>query len=427
MFGKIIAYSTKALLEKTLVPVALLSLHTNQENMNQNKQEKQIRVLRILSRMNVGGPSRHVVNLTDGLSQIGYHTRLAVGLPESAEGSMLSLAEEMRIRPEIIACFDRPVSAWRDSIAFGEIVRHIREFRPHIVHTHTTKAGILGRMAAVLCRVPVIFHTFHGHVFTGYFSEKTSRGIICLERLLARFTDRLITLTPGIKADISQRLRLTEPEKIEVIPLGLDLEKNLKTPRKSSGWRKKLGLDDGVFLAGIVARLVPVKNHSMLIGAIRQICQRVGNLHLAIVGGGELESQLKNQVEALGLKDRVHFCGIVRDIEAVYADLDLLVLSSRNEGTPVVVIEALASGCPVAATRVGGIEEVLDYGRLGIILDNTENEFTTGLTKAIDSINMAGGSMVVRQEIADKYSVAALVERIHTMYGRFLRLRGINV
>lgn len=427
MFRKIIAYSTKALLEKTSALMALLSLRTIKENMSQNKPENRIRVLRILSRMNVGGPSRHVVNLTSGLSQIGYHTRLAVGLPESAEGSMLSLAEKMQIRPDIIACFDRPVSAWRDSIAFGEIVRHIRNFRPHIVHTHTTKAGILGRIAAVMCRVPVIFHTFHGHVFTGYFSEKTSRAIICLERLLAKFTDSLITLTPGIKADIFQRLRLTESGKIEVIPLGLDLAKNLGTQRKSSGWRKELGLDEGVFLAGIVARLVPVKNHKMLIEAISVICKKMSNLHLAVVGGGELEAQLKNQVEMLGLKGRVHFCGIVRDIEAVYADLDLLVLSSKNEGTPVVVIEALASGCPVAATRVGGIEEVLDSGRLGMILENSPDSFATGLATAIDSTAKAGSLMTARNEIADKYSVPALVDRMHKLYGRFLRLRGINV
>jgi hypothetical protein len=127
--------------------------------------------------MNVGGPSRHVVNLSRGLEKIGYCNRLAVGLPESAEGSMLYIASDADVKAAIVTCLDRPVSLWRDSIAFKQIVTHIRDFRPHIVHTHTTKAGILGRFAAIMCRVPVIFHTFHGHVFTGYFSDRASCGL----------------------------------------------------------------------------------------------------------------------------------------------------------------------------------------------------------------------------------------------------------
>lgn len=395
--------------------------------MRQIKPEHPIRVLRILSRMNVGGPSKHVVNLTGGLDKIGYETRLAVGLPESAEGSMLRIAEEFNIRPEIIPCFDRPISLWRDSVAFGQIVSHIREFRPHIVHTHTTKAGILGRMAAVLCHVPVIFHTFHGHVFSGYFSAKVSRGIVFLERILAGFTDRLITLTPGLKNDIRHHLRIGGGEKIEVIPLGLALEKNLQTARQSSGWRRQLGLDDSAFLAGIVARLVPVKNHKMLLDAVARIAPRFDNLQLAIVGGGELEAQLRSHTARLGLEKRVHFCGVVRDMEAVYSDLDLLVLSSRNEGTPVVIIEALASGCPVAATRVGGIEEVLERGKYGSILGETDESFTADLFVAMQKAGKTTLCDFTRREIAEKYTIDTLIGRVHNLYRKFLKLRGIDV
>lgn len=375
--------------------------------------------------MNVGGPSRHAVHLVNGLDKLDYQTMLAVGLPESAEGSMLRLAEESSIRAEIIACFDRPVSLWRDVIAFNEIVRHMREFKPHIVHTHTTKAGILGRIAAVICRVPVICHTYHGHIFTGYFSESTSRLIVGLERFLARFTDRLITLTPGIKKDMLSRFRNISPDKISVIPLGLDLERNLTMPAGSGQWRKKHGIPDDAFLMGMVARLVPVKNHRMMIQALRILSRQRPDLHLALVGGGELESELRQQVVSEGLHDKVHFCGVEREIEEVYSDLDLLVLSSRNEGTPVVIIEALASGCPVAATRVGGIEEMLEGGRKGCLLSLDFDQFVKELGSLLTVNKVQRICQQERLEIARKYSIASLVTNMHNLYSEILTRRGI--
>lgn len=378
--------------------------------------------------MNVGGPSRHVVHLVDGLDAYGYETRLVVGSPESAEGSMLRLAAEKQIQPHIVVGLDRPVALLRDFAAFQQIVREIRLFKPHVVHTHTAKAGILGRLAAVLCGVPVIFHTFHGHVFSGYFSPLLSQLIVGLERFLVGFSDRLITLTPGLKEDISQRFKLTESQKIEVVPLGLDLRKNLFISRKSTNWRARFGLDQDVFLAGIVARLVPVKNHAMLIKTVADLVVQIPELHLAVVGGGELEGSLRALASSLGVADRIHFCGIVNEIEEVYADLDLLVLSSKNEGTPVVLIEALASGCPVAATRVGGIPEVLNEGRFGCLLSTDPAIFTRELGELVRS----GSSRLsvpteIRKKMAETYSVDTLVKRIDLLYRKTLKLRGIDV
>ena len=387
-----------------------------------------IRVLRLLSRMNVGGPSRHVVHLAKELSLMGYETRLLVGIPESDEGSMVRLAEEAGVSFSVVADLDRPISILRDFKAFKDIVRHIYLFKPHIVHTHTTKVGILGRMAAIFCGVPVIFHTFHGHVFSGYFSENTSRFVVALERILARFTDRIITLTDGLKQDIAERFGVTERQNIDVVPLGLDLSKNLNRVRNLSGWRKCLGLGSEVFLAGIVARLVPVKNHAMLIGAVAKVVKEIPDFHLAVIGGGELEAPLKALAASLGVAGHVHFCGIVDEIEDVYADLNLLILSSKNEGTPVVLIEAVASGCPVAATKVGGIPEVLENGKYGFMLDSVPELFAEQLAKAVRaSRDIAALSSGDRQRFAANYSVAALAKRTDSLYRKSLKLRGINI
>jgi len=394
--------------------------------MIKDRSPEKIRIFRLLSRMNVGGPSRHAVHLVNGLDKLNYQTMLAVGLPESAEGSMLRLAEESNIRAEIIACFDRPVSLWRDLIAFSEIVRHIREFRPHIVHTHTTKAGILGRIAAIICRVPIICHTYHGHIFSGYFSEKTSQLIVSLERILARFTDRLITLTPAIKDEMLKRFRSVNPDKMSVISLGLDLEKNLHAPLASGRWREKHGIPGDAFLMGMVARLVPVKNHHMMIQAMQILSDMRPNLHLALVGGGELEAALRKQVADAGLQAKVHFCGVEKEIEDVYSDLDLLVLSSKNEGTPVVIIEALASGCPVAATRVGGVEEVLEHGRRGFLLSQDPDQFVRDLGGLLSEKKLQRPDEMKRREIAGKYSIDSLVTNMHNLYSKILLRRGIK-
>ena len=382
----------------------------------------------MLSRMNYGGPSRHVINLTACLQKYGYETRLLVGIPESAEGSMLDLAHGCGVDPAIVARLDRPVMPLSDFAAFQQIVREIRSFRPHIVHTHTTKAGILGRLAAVFCGVPAIFHTYHGFIFSGYFSRPVSQLIVGVERFLAGVTDRLITLTPSLADELSQRLGLNGGKKIETVSLGLNLNKNLALSRRSTGWRKSLNLSENHLLMGIVARLVPVKNHQLLLQAVAGLAPAVPELHLAIIGGGELENSLRQQAVAAGIADRVHFCGLISEIEEVYADLDLLVLSSKNEGTPVVIIEALASGCPVAATNVGGVSELLEGGKYGALLPSEGLSFTPALKAALDNCRWSEKRLDLsfRRQWSARFSVEGLGARIDEIYRKTLKLRGID-
>lgn len=381
-----------------------------------NENFPKVKVLRIISRMNVGGPSKHVVNLSDGLRKFGYDTILVTGQPGQQEGNMYDLAQEKNMDLKIIECMGRAISPLNDIKAFFKIFREIRTFKPDIVHTHTAKAGVLGRLAALLSGVPKIYHTYHGHVFRGYFSKPFTTFIIAIERFMARFSTNLIALTPGLCSELNQILRVKDRNKIRVVPLGLDLSKNLSTKRRLGNWRNNAGFKENDIVIGIVARLVPIKNHKLLINSMKELCKSYNNLHLAILGSGESESSLKQLVSDLELNSYVHFFGNVRDIENVYSDLNLLVLCSKNEGTPVVIIEALASGCPVAATDVGGVSEVLQNGRLGHLLPSEQKLFTQELSKILDNLPEKSLPYEIRKEVATRYSVDNLVNNIKALY-----------
>ncbi len=381
---------------------------------------KKTRILRIISRMNVGGPSKHVVNLAEGLNKFNCETLLISGQPSKSEGEMFALAENKNFKLKKIEYLKRPISPLYDLISFIKIVKTIKDFSPDIVHTHTTKAGILGRAAALLCGVPKIYHTYHGHIFKGYFSKLQSCLIIAIERFFSAFTTKLIALTPNLASELKQILRIKTPDKIRVVPLGLNLNSFLSTPRKSNIWRESMGFKEKDFVIGIVARLVPVKNHTMLINSMKNLCSVFTNLHLAIIGDGELKEKLVKQSQQLGLSKVIHFCGISNKIEEVYSDLDLLILCSKNEGTPVVIIEALAAGCPVAAVNVGGVKEVLENGKSGRLLPSDPNQFTQALSKAISDIKEGRfkeyPSEQTRKKISEFYSVEKLSENIYNLY-----------
>lgn len=376
-----------------------------------------VRVLRLLSRMNVGGPSIQVINLTQILDRFGFETRLMVGEPPEIEGNMIPLAERAGIRPRIIPRLTREVNPLNDAVAFASIVAEIRSFRPHIVETHTAKAGLLGRIAAVACGVPITVHTFHGTIFEGYFSPVASRAVIMAERILARFTDLIIALTPGQRAEILSHLPLVRPGKVSVVPLGLDLSKFLAMPRRTGRWRRSVGIPEAACLLGVVARLVPIKNHLRLLEAFHTLASEDSSLHLAIVGGGELESEIRRRIHELRLDGRVHMPGIVQSIEQVYADMDLLVLPSRNEGAPLVLMEALAGGCPVAVTPVGGVPELLadiDGARL---LGPDPRTLAADLRKTLDGLDQLRASTEARRNsIPERVSNSALGETMAGLY-----------
>jgi glycosyltransferase involved in cell wall biosynthesis len=261
----------------------------------------------------------------------------------------------------------REVRGWSDFRALVRLVQLMREHRPQIVHTHTAKAGVVGRVAARLAGVPVIVHTYHGHVFHEYFSPTRTRLFLAIERWLSRFTDRLVTVSEAVRQDLLG-LGVGTADRIAVVPLGLDLEPFLRCEHLRGQLRAELRLGSDTLLVGHVARLVPIKRHEDFLRAAAMVMERVPTCRAVIVGDGERRAELEGVVRHLGLKDRAIFLGWRRDLDRIYADLALVTLTSANEGSPVALIEAMAAGRAVVATRVGGVPDLVDDGVTGLLV-----------------------------------------------------------
>jgi glycosyltransferase involved in cell wall biosynthesis len=325
-----------------------------------------VRVLRIFSRLNVGGPSVHVILLTAGLKDRGYETQLVIGQESPREGNLFDLAARKGVACVALPGLGREVRPWRDLRALLGLYRMMRTFRPHIVHTHTAKAGMLGRLAARVAGVPVVVHTFHGHVLRGYFGPLTTAFYRAMERGLGASSDVLVAVSDAVKRDLVG-LGVAPDAKIRVIPLGLDLEP-LAGALPRGSLRGEAGVPGDAPLIGIVGRLAPIKDVGTFLRAAAAVRAAVPAARFAVVGDGEERGPLEAERARLGLEGCVFFHGWRRDMAAVYGDLDVVVNCSRNEGTPVALIEALAAGRPVVATRVGGTPDLLGDGRRGALV-----------------------------------------------------------
>jgi len=329
-------------------------------------EDSRIRVFRFIARLNVGGPSIHVYLLTTGLDSKRFHSTLVTGRISPQEGDMGYLFQSAVEQPVIIKDLQREIRPLMDTKAFLQILRLMRHERPDIVHTHTAKAGTSARLAAIIYNH--IFHgnthtvhTFHGHVFAGYFSPAKSSIFIWIERILARSTDVIVAISKTQKTDLAQKFHVAPADKIKVIPLGFNLVPFLKKCQDEGSFRKSLGKGKETLLVGIVGRLVPIKNHVLFLNVAKIIINENKSLNVGfvLVGDGELREKLEGHVENKGLKNHVSFCGWQRDLPAVYADLNILALTSKNEGTPVSIIEAMAAGTSVISTDAGGVKDLL--------------------------------------------------------------------
>lgn len=377
-----------------------------------------IRVLRIIARLNVGGPAIHVALLTEKLGAPDYASTLVCGNIGAGEGDMLYYAEARGVQPILVPELGRSLHPLRDMVTIWRLYRLIRRLKPDVVHTHTAKAGFVGRIAAWLAGVPVIVHTFHGHVFQGYFSPAMTRVFIHLERMTARMSDTVITLTEGLRRELAEQYRITDAAHIIVLPLGLDLAPFAGTPRKNGVFRRQYGFPADAPLIGIVGRLVPVKNHRLFVEAAAKVRAQRPDARFVIVGDGETRADIEAQVAALGLTDAVTFTGWMQDVAPVYADLDVNVISSLNEGTPVSVIEALAAGCPVVATAVGGLPDLLDHGALGALVPSGDADaLAAALIAALD--HPPDGAQARRLVLA-RYGIDRLVNDLDHLYRALL-------
>ncbi|MDD5542642.1 MAG: glycosyltransferase family 4 protein [Acidobacteriia bacterium] len=380
-----------------------------------------VKILRVFSRLNIGGPSIHVVLLTAEMQACGYDTRLVVGRESRSEGNMIYLAERYGVTPVQIQELGRAIHPWSDALAFKKIYQLIREFRPDVVHTHTAKAGVLGRVAAWMLDVPVIVHTFHGHVFHSYFGNARSAFFRWIERVLSRMSTRIIAISDNVKQDL-MLYHIAPPEKIVVVPLGLDLDSLLSVEHHRGTFRKELGLGPNDKLVGIVGRVVKVKNLEIAVKAAERVIQRLPATHFAMVGDGDEKENLVRLIAQRGLERHITLLGWRRDLENIYSDCDLALNTSLNEGTPVALIEAMAAGLPTVATNVGGTANVVVQDVTGYLCPSGDAE-----ALAAAMINILGDQRRAREmgragreRVRQRFSKQRLVRDLDSLYTNLL-------
>lgn len=346
-----------------------------------------IKIVRIIARLNVGGPAINASILSSSLERDIFETKVVYGSLAEGEAGLEELMRSSGVRMELVPELGREISPLDDLKAFWRIYRILREEKPDIVHTHTAKAGTLGRLAAILAGTRVKVHTFHGNVFRHYFGRAKTSAFILIERFLGLFTTKVVTVSARQKEELVKEFNIIPDAKCVVVPLGADLSKLQKAPSPAGGLKRELDLRDGELLVGIMGRLVPIKNHRMFLEAASRIRKARPDVMVkfAVIGGGELEKELKALAVSLGIGRDVYFLGWREDLGNIYRGLDVVALTSLNEGTPLALIEAMAMGRTIIATDVGGVPDIIDNGRTGILVGKGDTEkFSGKLAELLD-------------------------------------------
>jgi glycosyltransferase involved in cell wall biosynthesis len=369
-------------------------------------------VVRLITRLNVGGPARQALLLTRELGD-GFPTVLAAGRPTAVEGE---LADD-RV-PVVRLPLVRPLNPSMDARAIAATRRLLQAAGARVLHTHMAKAGTVGRIAASSMTVrPRTVHTFHGHVLDGYFKAGTQRMFIELERALARRTDVLVAVSPEVR-DSLQALGIGRRREFHVIPLGLDLDRFLAVAGPDGSLRASLVVGPATPLIGVVGRLVSIKAVEVALEAVA----RLPEVHLAVIGDGEERASLTRQAQSMGLAGRVHFTGWWTDVPAAMSDLDLVVLTSKNEGTPVALIEAHAAGKPVVATDVGGVRHVVTDGVTGWLAPSGDAPALAALIEQAlqDRDRLRAFGAAGRVGVRDRFGKDRLLRDIGDLYTELL-------
>ena len=383
------------------------------------------KILRIINRFNLGGPTYNAGLLTKYLSD-EYETILVGGNHEESEGSSMHIVEHLGLEPVIIPEMQRSVSPKNDRIAYNKIQKIIQDFKPDIVHTHASKAGALGRKAAFSAKIPQIYHTFHGHIFHSYFGSLKTNLYKNIERRLAKKSTNIIAISELQKKELSEIHRICPAEKIKVIPLGFDLTPfYTNTEAKRKEFRSKWNIKENEVAIGIVGRIVPIKDHVFFIHVIEQVLKKTSKkIRVFIVGDGEervniqaLISKKKLSYSSNSTPALFQFTSWMKNVDEVNAGMDIICLTSKNEGTPVSLIEAQASGNPVVSTNVGGIENVISADETGYLSDVGDLEqFTINLLKLIENEGIRNNMSNKGRERSTHYSFENLISNIKSLY-----------
>lgn len=384
------------------------------------------KIVRILNRFNVGGPTYNVAYLTKYISP-NYTTVLVGGQKNDNEASSEYILQQLNISYTIIPEMRRSIGIWSDIQALRRIIRILKTEKPDIVHTHAAKAGTLGRIAAWYCGVPYIYHTFHGHVFHSYFNPIITKIFIVIEKFLASRCTAIVAISELQKHELGTIFSICSPQKIEIIPLGFDLGKftqNLDEKRKQ--FRQTYSIADNEIAIGIVGRLVPIKNHPLFIEAFSHcLTKTTKSIRAFIIGDGEIRAQLEelwNSLEPDIHTSKLTFTSWIQEVDVAYAGLDIVCLTSHNEGTPVSLIEAQASGKPIVSTNVGGIQNIVEENKTALLTTNTVTDFTEKLLQIIENDELRETMSAYSQTFStEKFSYKRLCLDMEGMYEKYMR------
>lgn len=389
------------------------------------------KVLRIINRFNIGGPTYNAAYLSKYLSD-DFETLLVGGQKDESEDSSEFILKQLGLNPIIIPEMKREINFKNDRIAYQKIKQLIAEFKPDIVHTHASKAGAIGRLAAYNMKVPIIVHTFHGHVFHSYFGKAKTNAYKKIEKYLAKKSSSIIAISSIQKQELSEKHKICKKEKIKVIPLGFDLDRFRENKiEKRVSFRKEWNLDEETIAIGIIGRLVPIKNHHFFLNVAKSIQEQTSkSIQFFIVGDGKLKDELINYCKEINItysekqsdiKPLITFTSWIKDIDVVNAGLDIITLTSKNEGTPVSLIEAQASGKPIVSTNVGGIENIVKIGQTALLSEvGDEENFTKNLLKLIENRSLREEMSSKGEHVFKSYHYLRLVKDIESHYYRLL-------
>lgn len=384
-----------------------------------------MRILRVITRLNIGGPSIQAIALTSRLAARGAVTTLLHGRLGAGEGDMRYLAAA-DANLQFVPTLQRAIAPLDDLRALLTLYGEMRRFKPTIVHTHMAKAGLLGRVAAVAYnhtrgRAPRarVVHTYHGHVLEGYFGGLATTIFIALERQMARVTDAIIAISPAIRADLLNTYRIGRADQYRIVPLGFDLSAFAaidEAARRRA--RAELRIAAGAPVLATVGRLTAIKNYSLLLEAAQRVAARFPNLVVLLAGDGELRADLEAQAARLGIAANLRFLGWRRDLPTIYAATDVFALTSRNEGTPVALIEAMAAGVPGVSTDVGGVGDVIASEAMGVrvAVDDVAG-FSTAVERLLGdpAARLAMGA-AARAHVLSRYDIIRLTSDMDMLY-----------
>lgn len=387
-----------------------------------------LRVMLVVTRLNIGGVSHQAILLGKGLQERGCDVTLVCGQEEAEEGNMFDEATAEGLRVVRVPALRRRISPFKELPAFLALRRLMRRERPHIVQTNMAKAGQLGRLAARISGVPVILHVSHGHFFHSYFDSRVTRFFALLERQMNRLVgDGLITLTDTLRRELVAYRIAPEPD-ITVIPSLMDFDPLQDNAHLRGDLRRELGLPPDAPLIGMVGRLVPVKNPGLFLDAAKQVRRTHPQARFVLVGDGELRPALESRAQALGIAKSVSFTGWRTDLPRIYADLDVAVVCSRNEGSPISVLEAMAAGVPVIATRVGGVLDLLEDGKTGVLTDSGDVDALAGAMSGLLEHPARAEALTgaARGAIEGRFSMDEQVNRYLAAYETVLKRKGFD-